>query len=50
MGLKDVSRESLRENHHATGSQAGTAEKLRVGLLFNFNVDKLKQGIRRVIL
>ena len=26
------------------------AENLRVGLLINFNVDKLKEGIRRVIL
>ena len=26
------------------------AENLRVGLLINFNVDKLKDGIRRVIL
>ena len=25
------------------------AEKLRVGLLINFNVDKLREGIRRVI-
>jgi len=26
------------------------AENLRVGLLINFNVDKLKYGIKRVIL
>jgi len=26
------------------------AEDLRVGLLINFNVNKLKEGIRRVIL
>ena len=26
------------------------AENLRIGLLINFNVDKLKDGIRRVIL
>ena len=42
--------EALKGIHIAQVLTYLKAENLRVGLLINFNVDKLKDGIRRVIL
>jgi len=42
--------ESLKNIHIAQVLTYLKAENLRVGLLINFNVDKLKEGIRRIIL
>ena len=42
--------EAIKNIHIAQVLTYLRAERLRVGLLINFNVDKLKEGIRRVIL
>ena len=41
--------EAIKNIHIAQVMTYLRAEKLRVGLLINFNVDKLKEEIRRVI-
>ena len=42
--------EAIKNIHIAQVLTYLRAENLKVGLLLNFNVDKLKEGIRRVIL
>ena len=42
--------EAIKNIHIAQVLTYLKAENLRVGLLINFNVDKLKEGIKRVIL
>jgi GxxExxY protein len=42
--------EAIKGIHFAQVLTYLKAENLRVGLLINFNVDKLKDGIRRIIL
>ena len=42
--------EAIKNIHIAQVLTYLRAERLKVGLLINFNVDKLKEGIRRVIL
>jgi hypothetical protein len=47
--FKDIV-EAIKGIHIAQVLTYLKAENLRVGLLINFNVDKLKEGIKRVIL
>ena len=48
--LENLYEEAIKNIHIAQVLTNLRAENLKVGLLLNFNVDKLKEGIRRVIL
>ena len=48
--LENLYEEAINNIHIAQVLTYLRAENLKVGLLINFNVDKLKEGIRRVIL
>jgi hypothetical protein len=48
--LENLYEEAIKNIHIAQALTYLRAENLKVGLLINFNVDKLKEGIRRVIL
>ena len=48
--LENLYEEAIKNIHIAQVLTPLKAENLRFGLFINFNVEKLKEGIRRVIL